>query len=125
MLDKLMNDLAERYAKLGSNGWNARTASPYAKGVVCLLDNREDIFRFLEAARLSPDTNAVERYMRAVAVGRRSSFFKQTKECIDVLFRIRTLSETAKLNGIKNSAMWLNSFHRAFFQALRTNDAVG
>lgn len=82
-IDKLMNELAGRYAKKGKTGWEASGASPFAKGIVYWLNHREDICRFLEDARLSPDTNAVERCIRAVAVGRRSSFFKQTNEYMD------------------------------------------
>ena len=115
-IDQLMNDLGARYAKKGRKGWEAAEASPYAKGVVYWLNHREDLCRFLDDARLSPDTNAVERCMRAVAVARRSSFFKQTKAYMGTQCSAWTLRETAKMNGIKDAAAWLNDFHRAYFE---------
>lgn len=115
-IDRLMNDLGAQYAKKGRTNWEAADASPYAKGVAYWLNHREDLCRFLDDARLSPDTNGVERCMRAVAVARRSSFFKQTKECMDTQCSAWTLRETAKMNGIKDTVKWLDDFHRAFFE---------
>lgn len=115
-IDLLMNDLGARYAKKERKGWVAADASPYAKGVVYWLNHREDLCRFLDDARLSPETNGVERCMRAVAVARRSSFFKQTNEFMDTQCNAWTLRETAKLNGIKDTVKWLDDFHRAFFE---------
>ena len=116
-IGRLMESIAPRFAKRGKNGrWQAANESLYAKGVVYWLNHEEKIRYFLEEPRLSPDTNIVERCVRAAAVARRCSFFKQTNEYMDSQCNGWTLYETAKLNGIASAAKWLISFHRAFYE---------
>jgi transposase len=71
------------------------------------------LVRFLEDPRLPLDTNAVERGMRAVAIGRKNHYGSRSERGTRVAALFYTLLETAKLCGLEPGASLTEATHRA------------
>lgn len=74
--------------------------SPLAEAIAYLLVHWEGLCVFLEDGRVEVDTNAVEREVKPVALGRRNSLFAGSSEGGETWAVLATLINTAKLNGV-------------------------
>jgi transposase len=68
------------------------------------LRHWEGLVRFLEDGRIAMDTNAVERAMRPIALGRKNALFAGHDEGAANWACIASLIETCKLNGVDPQA---------------------
>ena len=79
------------------------------------MNHRANFREFLDDPKIPLDSNAVESSIRAVAVLRKASDFKQSVEYTESLCTLLSLTETAKLNNLKNPIAWLTDYAKAFF----------
>jgi transposase len=83
------------------------TQSALAKAIRYMLGHWQGLTRFLEDGRLEVDTNTVERTMRTVAQGRKSSLFAGSEGGARTWAILASLLQTARLNGLDPYA-WLS-----------------
>ena len=83
------------------------TKSSLAKVIRYMLAHWNGLVRFLEDGRLEVDTNTVERHMRSVAQGRKSSLFAGSEGGARTWAVLASLLQTARLNGL-DPYTWLN-----------------
>ena len=81
--------------------------SDLAKAMRYTLGHWAGLTRFLEDGRLEVDTNTVERGMRNVAQGRKSSLFAGSEGGAHAWAVLASLLQTARLNGL-DPYTWLN-----------------
>ena len=81
--------------------------SDLAKAMRYTLNHWKGLTLFLEDGRVEVDTNTVERGMRNVAQGRKSSLFAGSEEGARTLAVLASLLQTARLNGL-DPYTWLN-----------------
>jgi len=74
--------------------------SSLAAAIKYLLAHWEGLCVFLEDGRVEIDTNAVEREVKPVALGRRNSLFAGSNEGGETWAVLATLINSAKLNGV-------------------------
>ena len=74
--------------------------SSLAKAIAYLLTHWDGLCVFLEDGRVEVDTNAVEREVKPVALGRRNSLFAGSSEGGETWAVLSTLINSAKLNGV-------------------------
>lgn len=116
-IDNIVDDLAKNHARANGARWVAQTnGNLIDKAVVFWLNNREDLRHFLDDPTLSPDSNNVERNIRAVTVYRKAACFKKSVKGMQSYCNLLTLKETAMLNGIKQPGKWMLQFHRALYE---------
>jgi transposase len=82
--------------------------SDLAKAMRYTLGHWGGLTRFLEDSRLEVDTNTVERGMRNVAQGRKSSLFAGSEGGAQAWAVLASLLQTARLNGL-DPYTWLNN----------------
>jgi len=83
------------------------TESALARAIRYSLAHWQGLTRFLDDGRLEPDTNTVERGMRNVAQGRKSSLFAGSEAGARTWAILASLLQTARLNGL-DPYVWLN-----------------
>ena len=83
------------------------TQSSLAKAIRYALGHWTGLIRFLEDGRIEVDTNTVERSMRGIALGRKSSLFAGNDGGAHSWAVLASLLQTAKLNGL-DPYTWLN-----------------
>lgn len=83
------------------------TKSALAKAIRYMLGHWQGLTRFLDDGRLEVDTNTVERTMRTVAQGRKSSLFAGSEGGARTWAIMASLLQTARLNGL-DPYVWLN-----------------
>lgn len=83
------------------------TKSALARAIRYSLAHWQGLTRFLDDGRLEPDTNTVERGMRNVAQGRKSSLFAGSEAGARTWAILASLLQTARLNGL-DPYVWLN-----------------
>jgi transposase len=81
-------------------------SSPTAQAIRHALNHRDGLARFLDDGRIDLDTNAVERAIRPVALGRKNALFAGSDGGAARWAAVASLVETAKLNGVEPYA-WL------------------
>lgn len=81
--------------------------SDLAKAMRYTLGHWAGLTRFLDDGRLEVDTNTVERGMRNVAQGRKSSLFAGSEGGAEAWAILASLLQTARLNGL-DPYTWLN-----------------
>lgn len=74
--------------------------SDLAKAMRYTLNHWKGLTLFLEDGRVEVDTNTVERGMRNVAQGRKSSLFAGSEEGARTWAVLASLLQTARLNGL-------------------------
>ena len=96
--------------------------SDLAKAMRYTLGHWDGLARFLDDGRLEVDTNTVERTMRNVAQGRKSSLFAGSEEGAETWAVLASLLQTARLNGL-DPYTWLNDvLERIVSGAVKNND---
>lgn len=115
-IDTQVNALKADHAQEKNGRWITKNGTNTAIAVVYWLNNRSKLGTFLEDPNIAPDSNNVERTIRAAALFKHSAFFKQSMEGAQTFCRLLSLRETANLNGIKDPIKWLIDFHRAFYE---------
>ena len=81
--------------------------SKLAKAMRYTLAHWQGLNRFIEEGRLEVDTNTVERGMRSIAQGRKSSLFAGSDGGAQTWAILASLLQTARLNGL-DPYTWLN-----------------
>lgn len=81
--------------------------SALAKAIRYMLGHWQGLTRFLDDGRLEVDTNTVERTMRTVAQGRKSSLFAGSDGGARTWAVLASLLQTARLNGL-DPYLWLS-----------------
>lgn len=98
------------------------TQSALAKAIRYTLGHWQGLVRFLDDGRLEVDTNTVERTMRSVAQGRRSSLFAGSEGGARTWAILASLLQTARLNGL-DPYTWLNDvLERIVSGAVKNNE---
>jgi transposase len=96
--------------------------SDLAKAMRYTLGHWAGLTRFLDDGRLEVDTNTVERGMRNVAQGRKSSLFAGSEEGAETWAILASLLQSARLNGL-DPFTWLNDvLERMVTGEVRNND---
>ena len=83
------------------------TKSALYKAMNYMLGHWSGLIRFLDDGRIEVDTNTVERSMRSVAQGRKSSLFAGSEAGAHTWAVLASLLQTARLNGL-DPYTWLN-----------------
>jgi len=83
------------------------TKSALYKAMNYMLGHWNGLVRFLDDGRIEVDTNTVERSMRSVAQGRKSSLFAGSEAGAHTWAVLASLLQTARLNGL-DPYTWLN-----------------
>ena len=76
------------------------TKSALYKAMNYMLAHWSGLVRFLDDGRIEVDTNTVERSMRSVAQGRKSSLFAGSEAGARTWAVLASLLQTARLNGL-------------------------
>jgi len=87
--------------------------SSLGEAIKYTLGHWEGLERFLDDARIPPDTNAVERGLRAVAIGRKNHYGSRSERGTRVAALFYTLLESAKLAGVEPAAYLVEATCRA------------
>ena len=90
--------------------------SALARAIRYMLGHWHGLTRFLDDGRLEVDTNTVERTMRTVAQGRRSSLFAGNDGGARTWAVLGSLLQTARLNGL-DPYIWLTTCSNASSRA--------
>ncbi len=77
------------------------------------LRHWEGLERFLDNPRIPLDTNAVERGLRALAIGRKNHYGSRSERGTRVAALFYTLIESAKLAGVEPAAYLAEATRRA------------
>ena len=80
------------------------------------MNHAEQFHLFAEDPEVSPDSNAVEQSVRAVAKYRSAIGFKQSQDYTENICILLSLVETAKLNGIADPVQWLTGYSETFYR---------
>ena len=116
-LKQMIDAIAGKYAVQENGVWTSKLAGSATAAVVTYWKNHEDkLMYFLEDPHVSPDSNIVERMMRAVALYKNGAFYKKSVEGAKAYCGMISLRQTARLNGIRNVTRWLLRYHRAFYE---------
>ena len=116
-IDTILSKLAEEHACLRNSKYVASNPdSLIDKAIVYYMNQRDNFFTFLKDAEVPPDSNVAEASIRAIAVLRKATDFKQSQNSTKALCTWFSLHETAKANGIKDTVRWLTDFGRALYQ---------
>ena len=98
------------------------TKSSLAKAIRYMLGHWRGLVRFLDDGRLEVDSNTVERTMRSVAQGRRSSLFAGSEVGAQTWAVLASLLQTCRLNGL-DPYTWLNDvLERIVSGAVKNNE---
>jgi hypothetical protein len=96
--------------------------SDLAKAMRYTLNHWKGLTLFLEDGRIEVDTNTVERGMRNVAQGRKSSLFAGSEEGAQTWAVMASLLQTARLGGL-DPYTWLNDvLERIVTGAVKINE---
>ncbi len=96
--------------------------SDLARAMRYALAHWNGLKRVLEDGRLEVDTNTVERGMRSVAQGRKSSLFAGSEDGAETWAILASLLQTARLNGL-DPYIWLNDvLTRITLGTVKNND---
>jgi transposase len=87
--------------------------SSLGEAIKYTLGHWEGLERFLDDARIPLDTNAVERGLRAVAIGRKNHYGSRSERGTRVAALFYTLLESAKLAGVEPAAYLAEATCRA------------
>jgi len=99
--------------------------SDLAKAMRYTLGHWAGLTRFLEDGRIEVDTNTVERGMRNVAQGRKSSLFAGSEGGAKAWAILASLLQTARLNGL-DPYTWLNDvLERIVTDEVKNNELDG
>lgn len=116
-IDTIMRKMAETHTEKHGQTYRAVNASSLADAAVCYYMNHAKQFHlFVEDPEVSPDSNAVEQSVRAVAKYRSAIGFKQSQDYAENLCILLSLVETARLNGIADPVQWLTGYSEAFYR---------
>lgn len=102
-----MNVMAQIKSLLDTTLPQLSTKSALARAIRYTLAHWQGLTRFLDDGRLEVDTNTVERTMRTVAQGRKSSLFAGSEAGARTWAVLSSLLQTARLNGL-DPYTWLN-----------------
>lgn len=115
-IDTVMVALAVEFTKIKGGKYICGSRNDQlSKAVTYYMNHRANFREFLDDPKIPLDSNAVESSIRAVAVLRKASDFKQSVEYTESLCTLLSLTETAKLNNLKNPIAWLTDYAKAFF----------
>jgi len=96
--------------------------SSLARAIRYMLAHWKGLWRFLDDGRLEADTNTVERNMRTVAQGRKSSLFAGSEGGARTWAILSSLLQTARLNGL-DPYSWINdALERIVSGAVKNNE---
>lgn len=116
-IDALMSALSEDHTCLENGKYQAKNpGSLIDKAIVYYMNQRKNFQTFLSDPEVSPDSNAAELAIRAVAVIRKATNFKQSQEYMEGFCIWLSLVETAKAWGIKNRVRWLTEYGEALYR---------
>ena len=116
-IDALISALSEEHTRLENGKYQAKNpGSLIDKAIVYYMNQRENFQTFLSHPEASPDSNAAELAIRAVAVIRKATNFKQSQEYMEGFCIWLSLVETAKAWGIKNRVRWLTEYGEALYR---------
>jgi len=87
--------------------------SSLGEAIKYTLGHWEGLERFLDDARIPLDTNAVERGLRAVVIGRKNHYGSRSERGTRVAALFYTLIESAKLAGVEPAAYLAEATRRA------------
>src|SRR5437870_1269121 len=87
--------------------------SSFGEAIGYTLRRWEGLERFLDDARISLDTIAVERGLRAVAIGRKNNCWSRSERGTRAAALFYTLIESAKLAGVEPAAYLAEATRRA------------
>lgn len=85
---------------------------PTAEAIGYALNHWNGLTRFLDDGRIDVDTNAVERCMRPVALGRKNALFAGSDEGGENWAAVASLIETCKLNDVDPQRYLAELLHR-------------
>ena len=116
-VDIIMCELAKTLTvKKKSGAYEASDSVTQAGATVAYYMNRRKEFTvFLDDPEVPPDSNAVERAIRPLAVLRRATDFKQSQERTQSLCILLSLHETARACGIRDISGWLLKYGRDIY----------
>lgn len=115
-VDAVLSGLAARYTKKhGEKYVTGPRNDQLTKALTYYMNHRENFRAFLDDPQIPLDSNAVEASIRAVAVLRKASDFKQSIEYTESLCTLFSLTETAKVNGLKFAIDWLIDYAKAYY----------
>ena len=97
--------------------------STLTKAIDYALGHWTGLTRFLDDGRLEPDTNAVERPIRPIALGRKNSLFSGNEGGGESWAILSTLVNTAKLNGL-DPETYLTDVLERMVSGRTTNDRL-
>ena len=116
-IDTILSKLAEDHTCLRNEKYVAKNpGSLIDKAIVYYMNQRDNFFTFLKDPEVPPDSNVAETSIRAIAVLRKATDFKQSQDSTRALCTWFSLHETAKANGISDTVRWLTDFGRALYQ---------
>jgi transposase len=87
--------------------------SSLGEAITYTLGHWAGLERFLDDARIPLDTNAVERGLRALAIGRKNHYGSRSERGTRVAALFYTLIESAKLTGVEPAAYLARATRRA------------
>ena len=115
-VDTVLSGLAAKYTKKhGEKYVTGPRNDQLTKALTYYMNHRENFRAFLDDPQIPLDSNAVEASIRAVAVLRKASDFKQSIEYTESLCTLFSLTETAKLNGLRFTIDWLIDYAKAYY----------
>lgn len=97
--------------------------SDLAKAMRYTLSHWKGLTLFLEDGRIEVDTNTVERGMRNVAQGRKSSLFAGSEEGAETWAILASLFQSARLNGL-DPYIWFNDVLERIVSGSVKNNAL-
>lgn len=109
---------------LCANQAKAPPRSAIAKAMLYALNRWPALTRYLEDARLPPDTNAVENAIRGIALGKKNWLFAGSEGGGRRAALMYSLVETAKLNGVQPYAYLRDILERLPTARARDLDAL-
>lgn len=116
-----LRDTESRAVVAGIKTWLMAQAvlprSSLGEAIGYTLRHWEGLERFLNDARIPLDTNAVERGLRAVAIGRKNHYGSRSERGTRVAALFYTLIESAKLVGVEPAAYLAEATRRAIATA--------
>ena len=114
-IDLVMESLRDECTKQHGTKYVGLRNDQLSKAVTYYMNHRENFQVFLDEPRVTLDSNAVESVIRAVAVLRKSTDFKQSIDYTEGLCILLSLTESAKANKLNNPIEWLTDFSIAYF----------
>lgn len=87
--------------------------SGVGRAIRYMLDLWPGLTAFLEDPRIPLDSNAIERGLRGVVLGRKNHYGSKSRRCTEVAAVLFSLMESAKLCGVEPKAYLLRATHAA------------